>query len=277
MSLFGDRQRPAARVKPAAVAGMFYDADPAVLRREVESFLERAAPGDAPSRVPKAVIAPHAGYIYSGGVAGTAYATVKAARDRIKRVVLLGPSHRVYVPGLAASTASAFATPLGNVSLDLAAIGEIVETFPFVDYADEAFQSEHSLEVQLPFLQALFEGFELLPFAVGDATAEQVDTVLDRLWGGDETLVVVSSDLSHFRSYEAAREIDRFTSEEIRRLRDGALTGEHACGYKPISGLLRAAARHGLECEVLDMRSSGDAAGMRDRVVGYGAYAFYPR
>lgn len=256
---------------------MFYDADPAVLRREVEGLLDGSAPGGRESRAPKAIIAPHAGYIYSGAVAGTAYATVKGLRDRIKRVVLLGPAHRVYVPGVAASTASAFATPLGNVPLDQTAIGGLVEALPFVDYADEAFHSEHSLEVQLPFLQALFEVFELVPFAVGGATGDQVETLLDRLWGGNETLIVISSDLSHFRSYEAAREIDRFTSEEIRALRPGALTGEHACGYKPISGMLRAAAKHDLECEVLDVRSSGDTAGMRDRVVGYGAYAFYPR
>lgn len=256
---------------------MFYDAEPAVLRREVESFLERAAPPDGAARAPKAIIAPHAGYIYSGSVAGSAYATVKGLRGRIKRVVLLGPAHRVYVPGVAASTASAFATPLGNVPLDQAATGELVETFPFVEYADEAYSSEHSLEVQLPFLQELFEDFVLLPFAVGGAAAEQVEALLDRLWGGDETLIVISSDLSHFHDYEAARSIDRFTSEEIRCLREEALTGEHACGYKPISGLLRAASKRDLQCEVLDMRSSGDTAGMRDRVVGYGAYAFYLR
>lgn len=263
-------------VRPPAVSGMFYDADPENLRRDVEGFLAQAgeiAPAQVP---PKAIIAPHAGYVYSGPVAGRAYATVKPLRDRIKRVVLLGPAHRVYVEGIAASSATAFATPLGNVPLDHDLIRTLVEEFGFLHYSDEAHEVEHSLEVQLPFLQDLFEDFLLLPFAVGAAVPEQVDALLERLWGGDETLVVISSDLSHYRSYEAAREIDRFTSEQIRDLDPKALTGEHACGYMPISGLLEAAVRRKLRCEVLDMRSSGDTAGPRDRVVGYGAYAFYP-
>ena len=262
-------------VRPAAVAGMFYDADPATLRRDVEGFLANAASVEAASP-PKAIIAPHAGYVYSGPVAGSAYATVRALRGRIKRVVLLGPAHRVYVDGVAASSAAAFATPLGNVPLDRALIRELVGELGFLHYSDEAHAMEHSLEVQLPFLQDVLGDFTLLPFAVGAATPAQVDALLGRLWGGDETLIVISSDLSHYRSYEAAREIDRFTSEQIRSLAAAPLTGEHACGYMPISGLLEAAVKRNLRCEVLDMRNSGDTAGPRDRVVGYGAYAFYP-
>lgn len=264
-------------VRPAAVAGMFYDADPATLRRDVEGFLAHAdRTGGGADVPPKAIIAPHAGYVYSGAVAGSAYATVSPLREQIKRVVLLGPAHRVYVEGIAASSAGAFATPLGNVRLDKDLIRELVAEFGFVHYSDDAHAVEHSLEVQLPFLQALFEDFVLLPFAVGAAVPEQVDALLERLWGGDETLIVISSDLSHFRSYEAAREIDRFTSGQIKELTATALTGEHACGYMPISGLLEAAVKRNLRCEVLDMCSSGDTAGPRDRVVGYGAYAFYP-
>jgi AmmeMemoRadiSam system protein B len=263
-------------VRPPAVSGMFYDADPEKLRRDVEGYLAQAGEADPGSSAPKAIIAPHAGYVYSGPVAGYAYATVKPLRDRIKRVVLLGPAHRVYVEGIAASSASAFATPLGEVPLDRDLIRTLVEEFGFLHYSDEAHAVEHSLEVQLPFLQDLFEDFVLLPFAVGAAVPEQVDALLERLWGGEETLIVISSDLSHYRSYEAARDIDRFTSEQIRELSSRGLTGEHACGYMPISGLLEAAVRRKLRCAVLDIRSSGDTAGPRDRVVGYGAYAFYP-
>lgn len=263
-------------IRPAAVAGMFYEADPERLRRDVQGFLAGAALSDtADARAPKAIIAPHAGYPYSGPVAGFAYATVNALQRRIKRVVLLGPAHRVYVRGVAASAADAFATPLGDVPVDQAAIRALSAELPFVCFADEAHAMEHSLEVQLPFLQVLLEDFTLLPFAVGDAAPDQVETLVNRLWGGDETLIVVSSDLSHYRGYAAAREIDAFTSGEIQRLADTALTGEHACGFLPISGLLRVAARRGLRCEILDTRSSGDTAGPRDRVVGYGAYAFY--
>lgn len=255
---------------------MFYDDDPDRLRHDVRGFVNEAELPDAARHpAPKAVIAPHAGYIYSGPVAGFAYATVKALRQRIKRVVLLGPAHRVYARGVAASTAEAFSTPLGEVPVAQAFIGGLVGELDFVRYADEAHAMEHSLEVQIPFLQDLFDDFTLLPFAVGDAAASQVEALLERVWGGDETLIVVSSDLSHYRSYEAAREIDAFTSGEIRRLAEDALTGEHACGFLPISGLLRAAARRRMRCEVLDTRSSGDTAGSRDRVVGYGAYAFY--
>ncbi len=256
---------------------MFYDADPGTLRRDVAGFLERAARPGADTRAhPKAIIAPHAGYIYSGPVAGSAYATVKSLGERIKRVVLLGPAHRVYVEGVAASRAAAFATPLGNVPVDQDVIRDLVDELGFLQHSDEAHALEHSLEVQLPFLQEIVHDFDLLPFAVGAAVPGQVDALLERLWGGDETLIVVSSDLSHYRSYEAAREIDRFTSGQIKDLISTALTGEHACGYTPISGLLEAASKRNLRCEVLDVRSSGDTAGPRDRVVGYGAYAFYP-
>lgn len=263
-------------VRPAAVAGMFYDDNPERLRHDVEGFLEEAVAAAAGGRpAPKAIIAPHAGYPYSGPVAGAAYATVKPLGPRIKRIVLLGPAHRVYSRGVAASTAEAFATPMGNVPVDQETIRGLVEELGFVHFSDQAHAMEHSLEVQLPFLQEIFDDFMLLPFTVGDAMPAQVETLLDELWGGDDTLIVISSDLSHYRGYEAAREIDAFTSEQIRQLEHHRLTGEHACGFLPISGLLRAAASRSLHCEVLDTRSSGDTAGPRDRVVGYGAYAFY--
>jgi AmmeMemoRadiSam system protein B len=263
-------------IRPAAVAGMFYENNPDRLHHEIEGFLDAASlPVRAASATPKAIIAPHAGYIYSGPVAGSAYATVKALAGRIERIVILGPAHRVYIDGIAASTAHAFATPLGNVPVDQETISILTEEFRFLRYADEVHALEHSLEVQLPFLQQIFDDFILLPFAVGGASPDQVETLLDRLWGGPETLIVISSDLSHYRSYEAAREIDDFTSDQIRQLIAAKLTGEHACGYLPISGLLQAASKRRLRCEILDTRSSGDTAGPRDRVVGYGAFAFY--
>jgi MEMO1 family protein len=264
-------------VRPAAVAGIFYDDNPGQLRHSVRDFLEAAdvPPLDGAGDGPKAIIAPHAGYPYSGPVAGFAYATLRAMRRRIKRVVLLGPAHRVYIQGIAASTAGAFSTPLGDVPVDQATVRGLAGEPGFVRFSDQVHAMEHSLEVQLPFLQEMLEDFELLPFTVGDAAPEQVEALLERLWGGDETLIVVSSDLSHYRSYRAAREIDALTTEQIRRLEPARLTGEHACGFLPISGLLLAAARRDLRCTVLDTRSSGDTAGPRDRVVGYGAYAFH--
>ena len=195
-------------VPPAAVAGVFYVDHPDPLRHDVRGFLRQAALPDSGKRpAPKAVIAPHAGYPYSGPVAGFAYATVVALRERIKRIVLLGPSHRVYVEGIAASTADGFATPLGSVRIDQDTVGDLVGELGFVHYSDEAHALVHSLEVQLPFVQDIFEDLAILPFAVGEAAPIQVQALLERLWGGDETLIVISSDLSHYRGYEAAREI----------------------------------------------------------------------
>jgi AmmeMemoRadiSam system protein B/AmmeMemoRadiSam system protein A len=259
-------------VRPAAVAGSFYTDNAGELQRQLSAYLRD---GHAASNRPKAVIAPHAGYIYSGPVAGSAYAAVAPLKGQIRRVVLLGPAHRVYVAGIAASSASAFATPLGEVDLDQDAIATLVGEFPFVTYVDAAHAAEHSLEVQLPFLQSILGDFKLLPFAVGGATPPQVERLLDRLWGGPETLIVISSDLSHYHDYDTARQLDRYTSERIAQFDPASLTSDHACGQIPIRGLLRAAVKHGLRCEVLDVRNSGDTAGSRDRVVGYGAYALY--
>ncbi len=260
-------------VRPPAVSGMFYTDDPAALRREVATFLDQAKPAH---HTPKALIAPHAGYVYSGPVAGSAYAALRALRDQIRRVVLLGPAHRVYVPGIAASSAKEFATPLGSVPVDQSAIAELVREFDFIVYDDNAHALEHSLEVQLPFLQSTLTRFDLLPFAVGGAHPVQVERLLQRLWGGSETLIVISSDLSHYHDYDTAKAIDRYTSERIEQFDPAALHNDNACGQIPIRGLLRAAVRHGLRCEVVDLRNSGDTAGPRDRVVGYGAYLFYP-
>ncbi len=248
---------------------MFYPGDATVLRHDVLLMLDEAKPS---TLTPKAIIAPHAGYIYSGAIAAQAYALVKPLRARIRRVVLLGPVHRVWVPGLALPGVDFFATPLGRVELDADAIGELADLPQIQTYA-QAHALEHSLEVQLPFLQSVLDEFKLVPLAVGGATPEQVAEVLDRLWGGDETLIVVSSDLSHFLPYDAARKIDSETASAIMNL-STHLVGEMACGAHPVNGFLLAARRRGLVPHLLDLRNSGDTAGDRSRVVGYGAFAF---
>ena len=262
-------------VRPAAVAGRFYPGQRAALVAEVDACLEgvpRAAPA---ARAPKAVIVPHAGYVYSGAVAAHAYARLAPLRGRIRRVVLLGPTHRVAVRGLAAPSVAAFDTPLGRVPIDREAL-ERIAALPQVVTSDAAHAHEHALEVQLPFLQSVLgNGFALVPLAVGDAGADDVAEVLERLWGGDETLVVVSSDLSHYLPYADAAAVDRAAVDRILAL-DAALDHEAACGATPINGLLRVARRHALVPRLLDLRNSGDTAGDRSRVVGYCAIAFEP-
>jgi AmmeMemoRadiSam system protein B/AmmeMemoRadiSam system protein A len=252
---------------------MFYPASAAELGRQVDEMLAAAAGGErAPA--PKALIAPHAGYVYSGPIAASAYAQIRSQRGRIRRVVLLGPVHRVPVRGLALPQVERFATPLGEVPIDVASVAALRGLPQVVDSA-LAHADEHSLEVQLPFLQRALGEFSLLPLAVGDASAEEVAEVLDRLWGGGETLIVVSSDLSHYLPYEMARRIDRGTVDHLLSL-DIELEHERACGATPVNGLLLAARRRQLRAELLDLRNSGDTAGDRRRVVGYAAVAFRP-
>jgi len=263
-------------VRPAAVAGMFYPAAPAALAADVRAHLAGAAARPAETAAtPKALIAPHAGYVYSGRIAAAAYAQLEAARGTIRRVVLFGPAHRVPVRGLALPTARAFATPLGTVTVDRQAAIAVL-ALPQVCENDAAHASEHSLEVQLPFLQAALGEFSIVPLVVGDATPEDVADVIDLLWGGPETLFVVSSDLSHYHRYAEAREMDRATADAVLAL-SATLDHEQACGATPINGLLLAARRHGLRPELLDLRNSGDTAGDKSRVVGYASFAFTER
>jgi hypothetical protein len=257
-------------VRNPAVAGTFYSADARQLHVAVVGFL-KAARASGPS--PKAIIAPHAGYIYSGPIAATAYAYLANARDTIKHVILLGPAHRVAFEGLAASSAEAFATPLGTVPVDKAAMAKIL-TLPQVHILDEAHALAHSLEVQLPFLQEVLGDFTLVPLAVGEATPEEVGEVLEVLWDGPETRIVISSDLSHYYDYETAKKLDFATSRAIEELRPQDIHYEHACGRNPVNGLLWVARRRDLHARTVDLRNSGDTAGPRDQVVGYGAYVF---
>jgi MEMO1 family protein len=262
-------------VRPAAVAGSFYPAEASRLASQIAAYLAEAPRDATGARAPKAIIAPHAGYIYSGPIAASIYAQLAPLRGRVERVVLAGPAHRVYVHGVAVPAASAFASPLGTVRLDTDAIARL-RALPFVEVSDHAHAMEHSLEVHVPFLQSVLGDFALVPLVVGDASPDRMAQVFDALWGGEETLIVVSSDLSHYLPYDRACERDRDTAQAILRM-DASLVPEEACGCAPINGLLRAARKHGLEPEQVDLRNSGDTAGDRSRVVGYGAFAFRER
>ncbi len=261
-------------VRPPAVAGTFYPADARRLQEMVARFLQTAVSPTASLPPAKAIIAPHAGYIYSGPIAAAAYAQLRPLRGQIRRVVLLGPAHTLYVHGLAASSAAAFATPLGEVAIDGTAVQQLL-ALPQVRLLDAAHSREHGLEVHLPFLQLTLGGdFRLIPLVVGDALPEEVTAVLDQVWGGSETLIVISSDLSHYLPYELARRVDEQTAVAIEQLDPNGLGENSACGRLPICGLLPLAQQHGLRAYRLDLRNSGDTAGPRDRVVGYGAWLF---
>jgi len=262
------------RVRPPACAGRFYPADPTELRQRVKNLLASAKTPDGPA--PKAIIAPHAGYDYSGPVAASAHARLQPARDTIKRVVLIGPAHYAEFAGLATSSADAFSTPLGSVPVDKNAIAQL-RFLPQVTVFEQAHEQEHCLEVHLPFLQTVLDGFVLVPLLVGDAADEEVAEVLAALWSGPETCVVVSSDLSHHLDYPTAKAADEKTALVIEALRGEQLDGNQACGVGPIRGFLHLARERGLRPCCVDLRSSGDTAGPRDRVVGYGAFVFVER
>jgi AmmeMemoRadiSam system protein B len=256
--------------RPPAVAGSFYPANPATLAATVDQLL--AGAGAATSMQPKALIVPHAGYVYSGSTAATAYATLAPWAATIRRVILLGPTHRVAVDGIALPEARAFATPLGTISIDAPASAAIAD-LPQIVFSDKVHALEHSLEVHLPFLQRVLPDFTLLPLAVGHAVPEAIAEVLDRLWGGPETLIVVSSDLSHFLSYATAQQVDGNTCRHILQF-DQHIHPEQACGAYPINGLLCAAKRRGLTPTLLGLCNSGDTAGDKSRVVGYASFSF---
>jgi AmmeMemoRadiSam system protein B/AmmeMemoRadiSam system protein A len=263
-------------IRPTAVAGMFYPAHPAELQSQLDQFLGQAKAQAVDNRLPKAIIAPHAGYAYSGPVAATAYARLSKARGTIRRVVLVGPSHRVAFRGIALSTAASWASPLGSVEIDREAV-ERLKSVPMVGDLDAAHAAEHSLEVHIPFLQAMLGRFALVPAVVGDARPEEVAALLDAAWGGPETLIVVSTDLSHYLDYQACRRLDAATVTAIENLDPAAIGRDQACGRIPVGGLLLCARHRGMEIATLDVRNSGDTAGTKDRVVGYGSWALYER
>lgn len=257
-------------IRPAAVAGLFYPQDAIELAALLCRLLaENPSQGPAP----KALIAPHAGYLYSGPIAARAYNALKGLGRAIRRVILLGPAHRVALRGLALPGVDYFRTPLGDIPLDREA-SALLEDLPQVRCSDHAHQLEHSLEVHLPFLQTLFNEFTLVPMVVGWARPDEVAQTLERLWGGSETLVVISSDLSHYHPSEVAHQMDKATAQQIENL-EIPIDEHQACGAHPINGLLTLAQNRNLRVRRLDLRNSGDTAGTAERVVGYGAWAFY--
>jgi AmmeMemoRadiSam system protein B len=259
-----------ARVRTPAVAGTFYPAEPDELSSLVRDLLDSAQPpGDL---VPRALIVPHAGYAYSGPIAASAYAYLRNPRATpVRRVVLMGTNHRGELPGLSASSAIGFATPLGIVPVDREAM-RLLEGLRQVVTDDRAHHDDHALEVQLPFLQETMPDFAIVPFLVGLASPEAVAEVLERLDGGPETLVVVSSDMSHYLNYDSATRKDRATSRLVVGLKPEGLTPDRACGAHAVAGLLLEARRRGMVARVVDLRNSGDTSGRKDRVVGYGAF-----
>ncbi len=261
-----------ARVRPAAVSGLFYPADPTELRATVQRLLQ-ADNSTAAQPGLKAIIAPHAGYVYSGPIAASVYRLLPSHAERIRRVVMIGPSHRVGLVGMAVPEMDAFETPLGAVRIDTE-LRDLALRLKTVQANDLPHADEHSLEVQLPFLQSTLRDFTLLPLAAGSAIPEEIAAVLEDLWGGPETLIVISTDLSHYQPYALARSIDDATQEAILDF-SSRITGRQACGYVGLNGFLACAHRHELRIEPRDLRNSGDTAGDRARVVGYGAWALY--
>ena len=257
-------------VRPPAVAGSFYPASAGTLSALVDRLLAGASPVP-PGPCPKALIVPHAGYVYSGPIAASAFALLAPHAATIERIVLLGPAHTMRVAGLVSPDATRMATPLGEITVDQAAL----DTVPEVAASRAAHAREHSLEVELPFVQRVVPRARIVPLAVGHARPEEVAHVLRELWGGPETVVLISSDLSHYMPYDTGRELDVNTAARIVALATEPLDGEQACGAAGINGLLAVARERGLRAELVDLRSSGDTAGPRGEVVGYGAFAFY--
>ncbi len=260
-------------VRETAVAGTFYPAEPDRLKELVQQYLDEAVPAPQP-QPPKAIIAPHAGYVYSGPIVGSAFKPLAGKMAGVQRVVLIGPAHTMAIEGLATVSVDAFATPLGLVPVDRAVV-EGIQSLPQVQVNDAAHSREHALEVMLPFLQTLAADFAIVPLVAGSTTGEDVFELLRRLWGGPETLIVISSDLSHYYDYETAVALDKKTAEAIEQLRPDKLGRESACGRLPIQGLLLTAKEAGLQAVTADLRNSGDTAGSKDRVVGYGAFLLF--
>lgn len=255
-------------IRKPAVAGMFYSDDAQQLRDDVSTYLGEH---ELQHYHPKALIVPHAGYIYSGSIAAHAYKQLESFRNKISKVILLGPSHRVAFRGLALPECGSFKTPLGVIPIDQSNISKLIK-LPDVMKADKAHAHEHSLEVHLPFLQTVLSEFTLTPIVVGDTKPEIVAQALQQVWGGDESLIVISSDLSHYLSYDEACSVDTDTCHAIEHMDFEKLDYDSACGRMPVSGLLYLAKQKHMKIHTIDLRNSGDTAGSRDRVVGYGAW-----
>lgn len=262
---------PTAITRPPAVSGLFYPDDPVELRANIDGFIDRVSRRNRAPSPPVAMIVPHAGYIYSGAVAASAYAELRDWVSSYRRVVLIGPAHRVAFQGIALPDVEVFASPLAEMQLDLQAVQELL-SLPFVAQNECAHAAEHSLEVQLPFLQTVLADVLLVPLLVGDCTAEMLDAALELVVDAD-TLVVVSSDLSHYQPYAVAQALDTETCASIVR-GSPSIDHQHACGATAVNGLAIYAQRHHWSAELLDLRNSGDTAGSRDQVVGYASLVY---
>ena len=265
-------------IRPPAVASMFYPAGTAELRKEVQKYLRNADTEEDFPKLKKSetaelrtLIVPHAGYIYSGKIAASAYRLLE--QNQFKRVLLLGPAHRVWLQGAAFPETDAFETPLGQITLDKELIEKMLEEFSWISVSDEAHSEEHCLEVQLPFLQETLGDFELLPLVVGETKTEHITEIIQQFSEDTETLIVISTDLSHFHDYQTARGIDARTAIAIELLEQNRISTEDACGAYPLRGALLAASQNQWNIHRLGLCNSGDTAGDRGRVVGYGAWA----
>lgn len=261
------------QIRPAAVSGMFYPEDPSELVDHLSRYLHEVSYDMV--TIPKVLIVPHAGTVYSGSIAASAYRSLFQNQHVIRKVILLGPAHRVYLKGLGLPTVDQFQTPLGEINLDTKTIQNLVDEFPQVKYSDQAHTDEHSLEVQLPFLQEVLGSFKLIPFVVGDASQKEVADVVHHLWGGDECLIVISTDLSHFHAYDRAVELDKITAQLIESFQGDKLGDQSACGRIPLRGLLQVAREKAMSIRRFDLRNSGDTSGRKDQVVGYGAWGLF--
>jgi len=266
--------QPTHLIRPPAVAGMFYPADKDTLHHDVQHYLQQATNNTDTLIAPKAIVVPHAGYIFSGPIAASAYRQLIPLKDKINRVVLLGPCHRIAFQGLAAPEATSFNTPLGNIPIDQDSIQQLTD-LPQLIISEQAHRDEHSLEVQLPFLQEVLDDFSLIPLVVGDTSQQQVAEVIEKLWGDEHTLIVISSDLSHYHDYQQAQQLDQSTSNAITNLQPELIDYEDACGRNGLKGMLAVAQHKQLSVNLLDLRNSGDTAGDKERVVGYGAYVIH--
>lgn len=266
---------PVHQTRYPAVAGMFYPVDRQTLIHDIHQYLQLAHDSSPTSPItPKAIIVPHAGYIFSGSIAASAYQYLIPLKHQINRVVLLGPCHRTFFKGLAVPESDVFNTPLGNIPIDQPGIRQLSDLSQVIT-SEHAHRDEHSLEVQLPFLQEVLDDFTLIPLVVGDAQQEEVAEVINRLWGDEHTLIVISTDLSHYHDYHHAKQLDRSTSDAIANLKPELIDYEDACGRNGLKGMLSVAEQKHLSVDILDLRNSGDTAGDKNRVVGYGAYAIH--
>lgn len=267
-------------IRPPAVAGTFYPADADLLRSEIDGLIDAALHSGIAQQetaTPKAIIVPHAGLMFSGSLAALGFATVRALKDTIKRIVIIGPAHRMAFQGIALARADQFATPLGNMRCDLPALQKAL-ALPHVQMLDDAHTLEHGLEIELPFIQRLFgeqSDIGIVPLLVSRCSPRQVHEVIEKLWGGPETLIVISSDLSHFHDYDTAKKMDNRTRAMIENFDAENIDTNDACGALPVAGMLMAARNRGMKIKTLGMRNSGDVTGDKSRVVGYGAWAVY--